>query len=650
MQVARFTVALLCLAAGSVLAWHHPLWPVSVLLLFGLWCVVAVWRPSWWLFAVPALLPLLNFSPWTGWLMVEEFDLLLLATLAGGYFQLAIHASAGRNSRYSDWLARWLVVLGLLGLLGLWRGLLDSGSLSLDWFDGYADAANSLRVFKSLGFALLLWPLLRRDMLLDQARAGVLLAAGMVAGLTLVALAALWERAAFPGVFDFSTHYRTVALFWEMHVGGAAIDAYLALATPFAVWALRQARRPLSWLMAALLLLGVVYAGLTTFARGVYLAVAAPALLLGVLLWLQAHPARTRALLDRVRLAGWFSGWRVKGGAALAVAIVLEVAAVLGGGNFMAERLADAGQDLGSRLVHWQHGLGLLQTPTDQWLGIGLGRLPANYAQRVPEGEFPGQVRWASETAPGQAANAFVTVSGPKTLKKLAGSFELTQRVSHIQPGLHRVRLAARVWNEAVLELYLCERHLLYDRNCQAALVRLKPVLADGVAVWQPLTVVLRGPPVSPGTGFAPRLMMFSVGLLNADVRVDLDNIQLFGPDGATVLSNGDFAQGLAHWFGAAQSYFLPWHLDNLYLEILVERGVLGLLLLLASVIFVLWHLVGGRARHAGVAPYLAAALAGALLMGLVSSIMDVPRVAFLLCLFTLFGAQLDARATRYVQ
>jgi hypothetical protein len=639
-------VAMLCLAAGAALAWHHPLWPTPLLLLFGLWCVAVARRPAWWLFGVPALLPLLNFSPWTGWLMVEEFDLLLLATLAGGYYSLACRAPDGAVRRLADFYPHWMLAIGLVGVVGLWRGFLDAGSWQLDWFAGYADATNSLRVFKSLGFALLLSPLLRREMLRDQTRAGVLLASGMVAGLTVVAMAALWERAAFPGVTDFSSHYRTVALFWEMHVGGAALDAYLALAAPFALWALLQARRPLAWLGAAVLLVLVVYAALTTFSRGVYLAVAAPALLLGFLLWWPGHVGKVRALLNQERLRGWFAGWRAKAGVVLAAALVMEVTAVLGGGNFMAERIADAGQDFGSRVAHWKNGLGLLDQPTVQWLGLGLGRLPTNYARRVAGGEFSGEVHWRSELVAGQAANAFVSMTGPVSQKNLAGGFELTQRVGQVQPGAHGVRLNVRVWREVALELYLCERHLLYDRVCQSAYVRVAPVAVNGQAIWQPLMVSLRGAPISIGTGLAPRLMMFSVGVLSAGARVDLDKVQLFGSGGNAVLKNGDFADGLAHWFGAAQSYFLPWHLDNLYLELLVERGILGFLLLLVPVIFVLWHLVFRAASRSTLAPYLAAALSGALLTGLVSSIMDVPRVAFLLLLFTLMGAQLTIQNT----
>jgi len=82
--------SLLCLLLSGLLALHHPLSPawaiVGVAMLTGL----AVWQPRcvWWL--PPALLPLIGLAPWTGWIVFEEFDLLLLALLAGGYARLVM--------------------------------------------------------------------------------------------------------------------------------------------------------------------------------------------------------------------------------------------------------------------------------------------------------------------------------------------------------------------------------------------------------------------------------------------------------------------------------------------------------------------------------------------------------------------------------
>ena len=196
---------------------------------------------------------------------------------------------------------RLTALLGwLTGLLALYRGFADAGGFAFDWFAGYGDALNSLRVFKSLGFALLFVPLLQHEIAYSRALASQRLATGIVVGLTVVTLAVLWERAAFPGLLDFSTHYRTVALFWEMHVGGAAIDGYLALTTPFVVWALVSAHRPIPWAGAAALALLTGYACLTTFSRGVYLAVGWSLVLLGMLLWAQKSDFNAREFLGRV--------------------------------------------------------------------------------------------------------------------------------------------------------------------------------------------------------------------------------------------------------------------------------------------------------------------------------------------------------------
>jgi len=114
---------------------------------------------------------------------------------------------------------------------------------------------------------------------------------GLALGLIGAALATIWERSAFPGLLDFSSDYRTTALFWEMHVGGAALDGFLALTVPFAMRELVVAKAPWRWALGAIAVLLAGYACLTTFSRGVYFAI--PAGLLA-LLWL--HGAQKRRL------------------------------------------------------------------------------------------------------------------------------------------------------------------------------------------------------------------------------------------------------------------------------------------------------------------------------------------------------------------
>jgi hypothetical protein len=616
------------LLAGAFMAWHHPVSPLMALVLFWGWVLLAAWRPGLWLLVVPACLPFMNFSPWTGWLVFEEFDFLLLGALAGGYGRWAV-CFPKVVAPFPRGLSVLLYLLAVSGLVALWRGFADADGFAFDWFAGYSDALNSWRVFKSLVFALLLAPLLHQEMRVSQALASQRLARGMVIGIVVVAMAVLWERSAFFGLADFTTHYRTVALFWEMHVGGAAIDSYLALATPFVVWAIVSARGPWSWGAAAVLALLTAYACLTTFSRGVYGAVAGPLVLLAGLLWWQQSGAKAQALWRDARQRGSRLSWRARGGVVLALALVAEVALVLGGGTFMAERLASTERDVGSRFEHWQHGLDLRQDAWDLWFGKGLGRLPANYAAQVPEREFSGAV---------ELQQTFVTVRGPKTQGELGGAFALTQRVDELAQGRYRVTLDVRAQAAAGLLVALCERHLLYERRCQRAFVRVIPKDTG----WQTLTLPLRGPTLSSGAWYAPRLAMFSMAVLDAGGHVDVDNVRLqlaFQPD---ALENGDFSRGLAHWLPAAQSYFVPWHIDNLYLELLIERGGVGLGLTLVLAALALGSVLIGPSRRHPLAPYLAAALCGVGVVGLVSSVMDVPRVAFLGCLLMLFSVFLQ--------
>lgn len=283
-------------AAGLGLSAHYPLQP---LLASIAWLLVAAlaWR-FWqvWPLLLPALVPLLGFAPWTGWITFEELDLLVLASAAGGYAALALGARADRPApawqRPLGWsgLSRLLLLLFAVSLgIALWRGFEDAGGFVFGWYQGYHEAMNSWRAVKSFFLVLLLLPLWRAAASQRPAalQDGLTLAMGLA--LAGASLAAVWERLAYTGLLNFSTDYRTTGMFWEMHVGGAALDGCLALTLPFVVAAAMRERRSGPFLgLMALVLLGA-YAALTTFSRGVYLA-----LPLGAALTLLLQAAQNR--------------------------------------------------------------------------------------------------------------------------------------------------------------------------------------------------------------------------------------------------------------------------------------------------------------------------------------------------------------------
>lgn len=296
------TSKLLALALAALLAWAAFHFPFNKALLYGALAAYAGllwWRPRAWLLVVPALLPVLDLAPWTGWFYLEELDLLLLASAAVGYWRLGARPPEVELPRFA------VFALGLAGLataIAAWIGAAPLPPLDANAFAHYSSPYNSLRVAKGYAWALLLLPLLRRSAGPGMESLRGLFVPGMLIGLGLTALAVLWERALFPGVLNFSSDYRPTATFSAMHTGGAALDAYLAAALPFVTLWLIGPHTRRQW-AAGMVLLGLgLFTGFTTFSRDVYLAYGVAGAIIGLLL--MRNKLRQRTLAPRALLAG----------------------------------------------------------------------------------------------------------------------------------------------------------------------------------------------------------------------------------------------------------------------------------------------------------------------------------------------------------
>ena len=615
----RGLAAVVCCACGLWIAWAHPIAPVAAVLSFLLWTgLVARW-PRAWLLGVPALLPLANFSPWTGWIVVEEFDLVLLGAAAGAYARSVIDGvSRGREHQPAAPAAAatgLLLVLGASNLVALAIGLAHAGTLELGWFASYGDPLNSVRVFKSLFFALLFVPLVADAARRPGARPAQTFGTGVAAGLALAGLAVLWERAAFAGVFDFQRYYRVTALFWEMHVGGAALDAYLVLAFPFVVLTWVEARTRLVRAGAGLTALLAIYASLATLSRGLFVALAGM-LLIALFLHARRHAPLLKAALLFI------------GGVALFT-----------GTAFLPQRFDGAERDLSGRLAHWRAGAALLRSPLDWIFGLGLGRYPAEYTGRTPGVEWPGAYRWAADAHKG-SGGGHVQLAGPPSHDNIAGVFGISQRIN-VVPGRYLVTFDVRSSALAGVAVSLCERHLIYEAACAENLVS---VPAGGQ--WHSMRVTLDAGELRGGPWYAPRLAFFKLAVDDAGRVVDLRNVSVTDPGGRELLVNGGFINGTARWILTGRYYFLPWHIDNLFLELLIERGLSGLVLVVATLVVALRE-IAATAGPAG--RCIAASLAGFCVVGMFGSVLDVPRVAFLfwiLLVFALTPGACGARAS----
>lgn len=273
--------ALLLLACLVAAAWIYPLPKLPLAAALAAYALLLWWRPQAWLMAVPALLPVLDLAPWTGWFYLDELDLLLLATATIAYARLGSGGDADRGATLPPVFKVLVVLLASCTAISAAIGLLPLAPFEPSAFATYASPYNSLRVAKGSLWALLLLPPLRASAGADLQGLRRYLLPGMLIGLVLTAAAVIWERAVFPGLFNFSSDYRPTASFSAMHTGGAALDAYLALAFPFVAGSLILARTAPQRLLAAGLFLLGCYAGLSLFSRDIYLAYGMAGAILG---------------------------------------------------------------------------------------------------------------------------------------------------------------------------------------------------------------------------------------------------------------------------------------------------------------------------------------------------------------------------------
>lgn len=583
----------LAAAAGGVV-WGvatFPVYPVLLGLALGGYGVVLWWRPQAMWVVVPAALALLDLAPWSGLHVFDEFDLLLLLSVAVGY---ARWPPARARERDGAWgLAVGLVVL-VYGLATL-RGVLPWPGLEANAFSHYYSPLNAVRIAKGAVWALLLAGLARRC-----GRGGVDVprhfATGMVLGLAGTVAVVIWERWAFPGVFNFSDVYRVTGPFSQMHVGGADLECYLTAAAPFLVWKLLTPRSGLERGLGVLLLAASAYGVMVTFSRAGFVA-------FGVAVVVSAG----------LGLLAGGRPWRRGLAVAAMLALIGVVAMPVFQGGFTQERLARAGQDLDVRIAHWRDALAMRDPGlATELLGMGLGRFPVSHF-------------WRSGEA--RAASYQVGREGDEDFLRLGtGSPLYVEQFVAARPGQpYRVNVRVRSPGEGgQITASLCEKWLLTSARC----VFVGQAVPAGEG-WQALSLPLASGAVGAGPWYQARPVKFS--LYNSGSRgvVDVAAVGLVGAGGKDLLANGDFAEGMDRWFFSAD-VDLPWHVWSVPVAALFEMGWLGVVALgwLGGVALVR----GGRRAWRGdrAAASVVAVVLGWACLAWVDGVLDSPRM---LCL-----------------
>ena len=599
---------LLALVLGALIGWAVINYPLgSYGLGLGLTAyVLLLWRfPRLWLVAIPALVPVLDFSPWSGWIFLDELDLVVLATVAVGLWRPLRAAERRAFSKTTR------LLVGLFAAscaASLFIGLMPLQPLDDNAFSSYLSHYNSLRTAKGFFLALLLLPLLKDSVLQPGADYRRLFSVGMTLGVALLAAAVLWERWLFPGLFDFSTEYRITALFSGMQTGGPQVEAYIALSLPFvAVWFLAKPGK-IAFAVALLLFAAAAYAVLVTFARGGYLALAVAVLAL---------------------TAGMFFGRAAKGRPpawrrlfpAVMVLIVAAVAVPVVSAPYIQSRFVQTRADLEIRVAHWKSALGMIGTDGySRIFGMGLGTFPAAYYLENSWGIRPGNYRFQQENG-----NTFLRLGG-------GDSYYIGQKAAVAADTRYLLSLDVRsaMPGRAKLHTYLCEKRLLYSFRCQW----LEFVTTPGYSGWEHRELVFNSGEIGKGSLFARRPVELGFAVPAAGSSIDVDNVRLIGPNGVDLIANGPFSQGAARWLFTTDNGW-PWRVENLWLQFLFEQGWLGVLAFFLLVARQCYRLASRIGRGDVFAVGLLASFCGLLTVGLFGSVFESPRLATLF--FTVF-------------
>ncbi len=782
--------------------WLYPLnlWMAGALV--GLGSLICLLYPTAWLALVPAIWPFVDLAPWSGHIHFTESDAVVLSVLLGLGLREALAPPHGTGEKAPIKLRLMsLALFGLLlasvtisGMIGFQAWQEGDGSLLM----GYGTPLNAVRVAKGYIFGLALIPFLHMAIRRWGEVALGRFVLGMTLGLFSASVAALWERMAFPGLLNFSSDYRSSALFWEMHVGGAALDAWLALSFPFGLACLQQARHPLARTFAFVAVCLGGYALFTTFSRIMYLCLGVMAVLIALSMLLRSWrpwqgqriaeaqavgsapltPRNTLALLllSVVMLGGCFlaqrsGGYRglaafaglvmlaypaggmlhgapgrqlvggVVGGVLLALAVSLPamlylpkgiyiiygigwllgaamilpriedrrhptpglVIALLGwaainmvlvciywgkpenaplaipamalvvasvgvqtlssaplwqprrkdlytlvtmlaiggmlmstlGSYYMSSRLSQANTDGQGRLEHYQRSIDLVRDDTQNLVGLGLGKYPAAFFWALPDEGVPGSLRLLEEEG-----NHYMQVGGSHYARGFGEMIRLSQRVPIDASGGFHYRLRLRSSKPAPVMLTLCRKNLLYAEDCAHHTIDLKP--GEG---WQQFEGK-SGVGNLGGAGWPARPAVFSIGVDKA-VEVDVDDIEILGEDLRPLVDNGGFQRGIDFWFFSSDHDHMPWHAKNMLVHLYVEQGLLGLVVMSLALLGALRHLLLAENRAHPYAPFVLASLGGLMTVGMVDSVLDIPRLTVFVLLVLWLGLGLRQPAPR---
>lgn len=599
----------------ALLSWKTIDYPVSstglaaILLLYG---VILQKYSSAWLIVLPALLPILDFAPWTGRFFFSEFDYFVLLTLA-----VTLWNGCYLNPfRYFKIITNLLLCLFIIAYsASLLKGLLPLQPIDNNAFTNYYSHYNSLRVGKGVIWAFLLLPSLGYNYH-QSAMTKIFFAYGILLGLTGVVLTSIWERFIFTGLFNYTNDYRITATFSSMHTGGGHIDTYLVTAMPFiTVLFFSSKTHFIRSILGISLFLSSLYVLLVTFSRGPYFAFSIQFVILTITLFI-ARQKQSILSLKKALLIPLF------------LLIIPLIAIPVLKGSYIQERFSQINRDYDIRVAHWNDAIQMMHSDFFTTLsGMGLGAYPRTYFWSNSENTVP-------------ATYSFNKENNTSFLRLFGGdSLYMEQKVNTSPYSKYLLTLDYRSnLSNPALTIPICEKGLLYSFNCRWQTIKMESKKNRWIHAERIIDMKSTGSDMGKFMGKLSRRPI-KIGLYNGNNAViDIKNISLFDSTKTNIIRNGDFSKGIDHWFFSTDNH-LPWHSKNIWIQILFDQGWSGVFIFTTLLFYAFIQQFKRLQQKDNFAPILLTSLTGFLIVGAVASPFDAPRITllFFLILFLTF-------------
>ncbi|MCK5354317.1 MAG: VanZ family protein [Methyloprofundus sp.] len=548
-----------------------------------------------WLIVIPAALPILDFSPWTGRLFFSEFDYFVLLSFA-----------------LSLWYGRWnsplkiikpgvlflFALYTLLYIISLLQGLFPWQALDINAFTNYYSQYNALRVAKGLIWANLFLPLLAYQQY-SHKDIKTYFTYGILTGLTLSVFCSLWERTIFTGLFDFSSDFRITSTFYSMHTGGAPLDAYLLLSIPFISLLLIQSKNILLRTLFIPLLFAIsLYTLLVTYSRGSYIAFVFTLLILISGLFICYRQQIT-------------SHWKKLLWLPLFLLLTAIIATPVLKGSFIQHRFSQAHQAADTRTDHWLGAIAMMDSGIFTSLfGMGLGSFPRTYLWNHFSDQIPATFLLHQEKN-----DSYLQLGAGRPLY-IEQIIKITANTRYNLSLDYRMNSA-----HSRLSISICEKAIQHSFNCQETELIPEQKQAD----WQHFTRTINTQNLS--SNFRPIKLILRNK--QPDSSIEIKNIALNSANKESLIQNGSFSKGMDHWFFTSDDH-IPWRAENLWVQILFDQGWLGLISFMLILFYSVIYLCQQLLKQDYYAAITLSSLTGFFIVGIIDSPFDQAIISLL--------------------